>query len=112
MKRALRIILPIILVLIILVSAVWYLMVYDPDFTKDTILSTARSFDKGGHHKIAAWLYDIAYDQSKGGDEVAIELANHYKSNGNLHKKVAVDFCFSGHLSALWIAFIYKSWYA
>ena len=86
MKRALRIILPIILVLIILVSAVWYLMVYDPDFTKDTILSTARSFDKGGHHKIAAWLYDLAYDQSKGGDEVAIELANHYKSNGNYTK--------------------------
>ena len=86
MKRTLRVILPIILILMILVSAVWYIMFYDPDFTKDTILSTARALDKGGHHKIAAWLYDLAYDQSRGGDEVAIELAEHYKSNGNYTK--------------------------
>ena len=86
MKRALRVILPIILVLVILASAVWYLLFYDPGFTKDTILSTARAFDNGGHHKIAAWLYDLAYDQSRGGDEVAIELAEHYKSHGNYTK--------------------------
>ena len=86
MKKALRIILPILLVLVILASAVWYLMIYDPDFTRDVILSTARSFDNSGHHNVAAWLYDLAYRQSDGGDNVAIELANHYKSIGNYTK--------------------------
>ena len=86
MKKALRIILPILLTLAILASAVWYLLIYDPDFTRDTILSTARSFDNSGHHRIAAFLYDAAYRQSSGGDDVAIELANHYKSIGNYTK--------------------------
>lgn len=86
MKKALRVILPILLALMILASAIWYLLVYDPDFTRDTILSAARDFDKGGHHKTAALLYDLAYLQSDGGDDVAIELANHYKSIGNYTK--------------------------
>lgn len=86
MKKTLRVILLLLLILMILISTVWYLLVYDSDFTRDTILATAREFDKGGHHKAAAWLYDLAYLQSKGGDEVAIELAEHYKSIGNYTK--------------------------
>ncbi len=96
MKKALRIILPILLTLVILASAMWYLMVYDPDFTRDTILSTAREFDSSGHHRVAAWLYDMAYHQSGGGDEVAIELANHYKSIGNYTK---AEYTLSGAIS-------------
>lgn len=86
MKKALRIILPIILVLAILASAVWYLLEYDPEFTRDSIMATARGFDSMGEHKLAAWLYDLAYRQTQGGDDVAIELANHYKSHGNYTK--------------------------
>ena len=86
MKKTLRVILPLLLILTIIVSSAWYLLVYDPDFTRDTILMTAREFDKDGHHKISAFLYDLAYLQSKGGDEVAIELAEHYKSIGNYTK--------------------------
>lgn len=86
MKRALRKIIPIIMVLVILASLVWYLLVYDPGFTRDTILFTARTFDDWGHHKVAAWMYDLAYMQSKGGDDVAIELADHYKAAGNYTK--------------------------
>lgn len=86
MRKALRIILPLLLILTILASSFWYLLVYDPDFTRDTILAAARELDNGGHHKTAAWFYDLAYLQSKGGDEVAIELAEHYKSIGNYTK--------------------------
>ena len=86
MKKALRGILPILLILTILVSSVWYLAVYDPEFTRDSILTAARQFDKSSQHKIAAWLYDLAYRQSGGGDDVAIELAEHYKSIGNYTK--------------------------
>ena len=86
MRKALRIIFPLLLVITILFSTAWYLLEYDPEFTRDTILATAREFDKDGKHKTAAWLYDLAYLQSKGGDEVAIELADHYKSIGNYTK--------------------------
>ena len=86
MRKALRIILPIMLIITILISAFWYLLVYDPEFTRDTIMATARELDNNGHHKTAAWFYDLAYLQSKGGDEVAIELAEHYKSIGNYTK--------------------------
>ena len=86
MNKALRVILPILLVVVIVCSLVWYLMEYDPSFTRDTIMSTARAFDNAGQHRIAAWLYDMAYLQSEGNDEIAIELAEHYKSNGNYTK--------------------------
>ena len=86
MKKAFRVILPIILILTILAGSVWYLMIYDPDFTRDTILSAARQFDKASQHKVSAWLYGLAYRQSGGGDAVAIELADHYKSIGNYTK--------------------------
>ena len=86
MNKALRVILPILLVVVIVCSLVWYLMEYDPSFTRDTIMSTARAFDNAGQHRIAAWLYDVAYLQSEGNDEIAIELAEHYKSNGNYTK--------------------------
>lgn len=106
MKKALRVILPILLVLVILTSAVWYLLAYDPDFTRDTILATARDFDKAGHHKVAASLYDLAYLQSGGGDEVAIELANHYKSIGNYTK---AEYTLSGAISDGGTVELYKA---
>ena len=106
MKRALRVILPLLLVLVILASTVWYLLIYDPDFTRDTILASAREFDKGGHHKVAAMLYDLAYLQSKGGDEVAIELAEHYKSIGNYTK---AEYTLSGAISDGGTVELYKA---
>ena len=86
MNKAFRIILPIVLVIVILGSLIWYFTEYDPGFTRDTIMSTARAFDNAGQHRIAAWLYDMAYLQSEGNDEIAIELAEHYKANGNYTK--------------------------
>ena len=86
MKRALRKLIPILMILVIIASLIWYLTVYDPIFTRDTIMFTARTFDNWGHHSIAAWMYNKAYEQSGGGDDVAIELAEHYKSAGNYTK--------------------------
>ncbi len=96
MKKALRVILPTLLVIVILCSLVWYLMEYDPGFTRDTIMSTARAFDNAGQHRIAAWLYDMAYLQSEGNDDIAIELAEHYKADGNYTK---AEFTLSGAIA-------------
>jgi hypothetical protein len=65
---------------------VWYLFVYDQDFTRDILLQQARYFDAAGNHSLAAILYDAAYLQSDRDEEVAIELAQLFKENGNYTK--------------------------
>ena len=86
MKKAIRIIIPIILALITLLCTVWYLFVYDREFTRDVLLSCARYSESHGKHDIAAWFYDRAYTQSGDNDAVAIELAEQYKASGNYTK--------------------------
>ena len=86
MKKALRIIFPIILVFAIILCAGWYLLVYDRPFTRDVLLSAARYSERHGNHSVAAWFYSTAYKQSGNSDAVAIELAEQYKSIGNYTK--------------------------
>ncbi len=86
MKKALRIILPVVLTICIIFCIFWYLFIYDRAFTRDSLLSFARMSENQGNHAIAAWFYNIAYAQSGNSDEVAIELAEQYKSTGNFTK--------------------------
>lgn len=86
MKVSLRIIIPLLLVIAIIVSIGWYLFQYDKDFTRDFLVSQARALDRDGHHNAAAKLYALAYRQSENDEDVAIELAEQYKANGNFTK--------------------------
>ena len=86
MKKTLRIILPILLSLSIIACTVWYLFVYDRGFTRDILLNMARHSESQGNHNVAAWFYNVAYAQSGNNDDVAIELAEQYKANGNYTK--------------------------
>lgn len=86
MKKALRIIIPVVLAVIIIFSTVWYLFVYDRAFTRDVLLSCARFSEANGNHNIATWFYNTAYSQSGNSDDVAIELARQYVSSGNYTK--------------------------
>lgn len=86
MKRAFRIILPIVLVLAIIVCVGWYLNVYDREFTRDMLLQSARYFESRGNHTMASQFYDWAYRQSGDNDAVAIELAEQHKAAGNYTK--------------------------
>ena len=86
MKKAFRIILPIILALVILLCVAWYLFIYDLAFTRDMLLTGARYFESEGNHTVAAWFYDLAYRQAGDDDAVAIELAQQYKDAGNYTK--------------------------
>jgi Leucine-rich repeat (LRR) protein len=83
MKRAVRIIIPIFLSLAIIFSLGWYLLVYDQEFTRDVLVSSARYFERQGNHSFAGWLYDRAYAQAADNDEVAIELAHQHVKAGN-----------------------------
>ena len=86
MKKVLKIVVPILMVLVILASLVWYGFVYDREFTRDMMLNQARFFLSNGNHAIASWFYDMAYEFSSQDEDVAIELANQFKKEGNYTK--------------------------
>lgn len=86
MKKILNFTISLLLVIAIIASIGWYLFVYDRDFTRDTLLSQARYHDLHGNSRISAWFYDLAYEYSGRDENVAIELANQYKADGNYTK--------------------------
>lgn len=86
MKRFLKRIFPVILAAVIVFSIGWYLFEYDPAFTRDMLLRSARHLEQNGYHSMAVTLYNLAYDQSGGSDAVAIELAQQFKDIGNYSK--------------------------
>lgn len=86
MNNPFKRILPIILVLAIIASIGWYLFVYDREFTRDMLLEQARFWDSQGHSKVASWFYDQAYSSLDQDEDIAIELANQYKYDGNYTK--------------------------
>ena len=86
MKRALRIIVPVLLSIAVVFSIGWYFLKYDPDFTRDVLVGQARYFDEQGSHTLATWLYQLAYQQSGNDETVAIELAEQYRYMGNYTK--------------------------
>ena len=83
MKKFLKVIVPILLAAILVLCLIWYLFVYDRAFTRDVLLYSARVCDRNNKPAIAAWFYNLAYDQSVDSDEVAIELAQQHKADGN-----------------------------
>lgn len=86
MKKALKIIVPIVLGLAIIVSAVWYFIQYDRGFTQDILIACARKAEDNGNRSLSAFFYNWAYRQSDEDEAVAIELAEQYKLAGNYTK--------------------------
>lgn len=86
MKKAIRILIPVMLALFILVSIFWYLFDYDRVFTRDTLLGQARFNDLHGNSRLSSWFYNLAYDFSGHDEDVAVELANQYRADHNFTK--------------------------
>lgn len=86
MKKAIKIIVPLLLFLVVLFSICWYLFIYDRNFTQSFLLNRARAADAKGNYSNAAWFYDLAYRHSHEDETVAIELAEQFKSIGNYTK--------------------------
>ena len=86
MKKTLKFLMPLILGLLIIASIIWYLFIYDRAFTRDTLLQQARYQDMSGNSRLSSWFYDAAYRFSGHDENVAIELANQYKHDGNYTK--------------------------
>ena len=86
MKKFVRFLVSLLLAAAIVVSIGWYLFVYDRDFTRDALLSQARYNDLYGNARLSSWFYNLAYEHSGRDENVAIELANQYKADGNYTK--------------------------
>lgn len=86
MKKAAKFLMPMILGTMIVASIFWYLFIYDRAFTRDTLLNQARFQDINGNSRLSSWFYDAAYNFSGHDENVAIELANQYKHDGNYTK--------------------------
>ena len=86
MKKFLKIAIPLLLAVLILVGIGWYFLQYNTGFTRDFLLQQARRLEEDGKHELAVWFYNLAYEQSKGNDAVAIELAQQFKDIGNYTK--------------------------
>ena len=86
MKKVMRILIPILLAALIIGSIGWYLFVYDRGFTRDMLLQQARFNDLHGNSRLSSWFYDLAYNYSGKDANVAIELADQYKADGNFTK--------------------------
>ena len=86
MKHFLKIFIPILMTLALLISVGWYLFRYDPNTTRDLIVSQARYLDEQGNHTLAAWFYELAYRQSGNDVTVALELSEQYRTLGNYTK--------------------------
>lgn len=83
MKKFTRFLVPLLLAVVIIASCGWYLFVYDRDFTRDMLLQQARYNDLHGNSRLSSWFYNLAYEYSGQDQNVAIELANQYKADGN-----------------------------
>lgn len=86
MKNSLKKLVPFTLALLIIASLVWYGFVYDRDFTRDMLLKQARYQSTDGNPRVASLFYDLAYEHSGQDENVAIELANQFKTDGNYTK--------------------------
>jgi len=86
MKKAIRVIIPLLLAIAIIFCIAWYLFIYDRDFTRDVLLAGARYCENQGYHATASVFYNWAYSHSGDDDAVAIELSEQYKASGNYTK--------------------------
>lgn len=86
MKKFFQKVVPLLLALLIIASVLWYCFVYDRSFTRDVLLQQARYHSTHSNAKVGSWFYDLAYRFSSQDENVAIELANQFKSVGNYSK--------------------------
>lgn len=89
MKRLMKWIIPLLLVVLLIGSAVWYMLVYDRSTVQDFLIAQARNSARDGHFSTATWFYNLSYKLSDKDQDVAIELAKIYKSAGNYTKAEA-----------------------
>ena len=86
MNKFFKILVPLLMAALIIASIGWYFLHYDRAFTQDMLLQLARYGDSNGNTNMSSFFYDLAYEFNGQDQNVAIELANQYKADGNYTK--------------------------
>jgi len=86
MKKALLILIPILLILAILATACWYFIFYNPVFTSDLLLGWASSMHQNERYERAILYYDLAWKLTPNRIEIPLSLSETYVSAGNYTK--------------------------
>ena len=86
MKKIMKWFFPLLLVALLIGSAGWYMFVYDRSTVQELLTNQARHSAQQGNFDTAAWFYNQSYKLSGQDQNVAIELAEIYKSVGNYTK--------------------------
>ena len=86
MKHALKIILPIILILAIVIGACWFFLIARRDVTESIFVYWGEHFYEAGRYSRAVAFYKAAMRFAPKDAELAIRLADAYKQSGNYTK--------------------------
>lgn len=86
MKKALKIIIPLILILSLFGGTGWYFGFYNRPMTVDILLSISTGLEGSHFNSLSSTVYDWAYSLSDHDPEIAIKLAESYKKRGNYTK--------------------------
>lgn len=86
MKRALKIIIPIFLLIAIFLAAAWFFLSFRPDLTCQFFVNRAESALSQGNYARAVRYYDRAWGLYPEDADIAIALSNAHKQNGNYTK--------------------------
>lgn len=86
MKKACKVIIPLVLVLALLGTACWYFLFQRPDLTTGVLLNQAESMVQKGRHERAITYYSWAWSLEPERDDIPIDLAETYVTAGNYTK--------------------------
>ena len=86
MKHALKILIPLVLVVALLAAAAWFFLSYRPDLACQFYVNRAESAISQGKYQRAVRYYSRAWDLYPDNAELAISLADAYKLDGNYTK--------------------------
>lgn len=86
MKRALKIIIPVVLVVALLAAACWFFLFYNPGLTADLLTGSARTMTAHQRYSRAIRYYELAWKLTPEDPEIPLALADTYAANDNYTK--------------------------
>lgn len=84
--RALKILIPLLLIAALLMAAAWFFLSYRPDLTSSFCLRQAQNARDAGRSRSAIRWYGYALSLTPADSQISIDLANAYAQDGNYTK--------------------------
>lgn len=86
MKTALKVLIPLVLVIALLAAACWFFIFYNPGFTADLLLDGASAMVSRGRYERAITYYNLAWKLTPDDTSIPLNLADAYVSANNFTK--------------------------